>query len=433
MKSAPNILHIICHDLGRHLGCYGRPEVRSPNLDRLAGEGVKFENCFTASPPCSPARGCLMTGRYAHCTGQIGLSHRGFPLPEEEPTLVDYLNEAGYLTANLGVQHERRDPRKNRYRVNDQASPYCEVAAAKAADFLAGRARSAGEPFYLNVGFFEVHLPFTREVYAPGDPAEVAVPGWLPDNRPVREELARFHGAISFMDEAVGVIVGALEAAGLEEETVVMFTTDHGMAFPRAKGMLYDPGIGVALIIRMAGGEGRAGAAAGELVSSIDVAPTLLELAGVARPEAMQGRSFLGLLRGERHEEREFVFSEKNYHDCYDPIRGLRSRRYKYLRNFEPRPRILLATDMKRSPASEEMWPWAKEPRPREELYDLERDPYEMENLAGGPEMGELKARLSAQLERWMEESDDPLRRGPVPAPAGAKVDPPDLPVGGSN
>jgi arylsulfatase A-like enzyme len=370
-----------------------------------------------------------MTGRYAHANGQIGLTHRGFPLPEEEQTIVDHLNAAGYLTAHIGFQHERHDSLANRYQINDQETSHCEVVARKAAEFLRGRAQEGGAPFYLNAGFFEVHLPFDRPEYTPDDPACVAVPEWLPDNRGVREELAGFNGAIRFMDEAVGAILGALGETGLDEETVVMFTTDHGMAFPRGKGTLYDPGIGVALIMRPPSGLGRAGAVVDDLVSHIDIAPTLLDAAGAPIPDSMHGRSFWALLAGGEYEPRECVFAEKNFHDAYDPIRGLRTERYKYLRNFEPRPKIILSTDIRKSPASDELWPWAAAPREEEELYDLRADPLEMENIAAHPAAASVREELAARLEEWMERTGDPILRGPIPARPEARVDPPYPPV----
>jgi arylsulfatase A-like enzyme len=437
MSYRRNLLHIICHDLGRHLHCYGRPDVGSPNLDALAAEGVRFEHCYTASPPCSPARSCIMTGRYAHSSGQIGLAHRGFGLPESQRTLVDYLNDAGYLTANIGLQHERVDPMANRYQFDDHETANCEVVAEKAARFFANHRGQQGAPFYFNLGFSEVHLPFTRPEYRPDDrtpricacanaPSSVCVPGWLPDNQGVREELARFNGCIRFMDEAVGRILQALEESRLDRNTLVLFTTDHGMAFPRAKGTLYDPGIGTALILRRPKEEGRDRRAVSDLISSIDIAPTLLEAAGVAAPAEMQGRSFLRLLTGEAYEPRECVFSEKNFHDCYDPVRAVRTGRYKYLRSFERRRNIVLASDLQRSSASAEMWPWARRARPAEELYDLEADPWEMHNLAGRPEVAAVRAGLAQRVVQWMTDTDDPLLRGALTAPAGARVDPPE-------
>ncbi|HID29629.1 MAG TPA: sulfatase, partial [Desulfobacterales bacterium] len=246
---SPNILYIICHDLGQQLSCYGDQSVTSPNLDRLAEEGVRFENYFCAATPCSPSRGCIMTGRYAHNNGLTGLVNAGWDMPERETTIVDYLNEAGYNTYQIGFQHERRDPLKNRYKHSESDIAGCEVVADRVAEFL--RAAAVKEqPFYLNTGFSEVHLPFDRKEYVPDNPDDVYVPSYLPDNKYVRQELANFHGSIKFMDEAVGKIVRALNESQLGKNTVVIFTTDHGMAFPRAKSTLYDSGIKTALIMK---------------------------------------------------------------------------------------------------------------------------------------------------------------------------------------
>jgi len=424
-----NILHIIVHDLGAHLNCYGRQDVSSPNLDRLAGKGIRFARCFTASPPCSPARGCLMTGRYAHANGLIGLTHRGFDLPDGERTIVDHLNDAGYLTAHIGFQHERSDPLANRYQYNDQESIWCQEVTPRAVSYIDRLATRREAPFYLNIGFQETHLPFDRPEYRPADPGDVVVPPWLPDNTWVRDELARFHGSIRCMDECVGSILETLASSGLDETTFVMFTTDHGMAFPRAKATLYDPGIETALIMRMPAGDGPAGVVAPELISSVDIAPTLLEIAGAPVPGAVQGRSFRGLLTGDSYEPRECVFSEKNYQDIYDPTRCVRTGRFKYIRSWTPQPRITISKDMIwESGVTRGMMPWAAEPRPAEELYDLSADAYETTNLAESPEAAGIRGYLRDRLEEWMSDTGDPLLRGDVPRPPHARVDDPYVP-----
>lgn len=424
MPDRLNILQIVPHDLGKHLHCYGRPDVSSPNLDRLAAEGLRFDRCFTASAPCSPGRACIQSGRYAHSNGQIGLTHRGFDLPEKELTITDHLNQAGYLTANIGFQHERKDPTRNRYQHLDLESQWCEVVAEKVAEFLAAQARRGDRPFYLNAAFREVHLPFDREVYFGIDPAEADVPPWLPDNQWVRQELALIAGSARWMDQAVGVMLDALARTGLDRNTLVLFVTDHGIAFPRAKAMLYDPGIETALIMRLPEAFGRSGVICEELISNVDIAPTLLDLVGAPTPDAIQGRSFRGLLAGEPYAPREEIFSEKNYQDIYDPIRCVRTARHKYVRNYEKRTRVTISMDqIWESTATLEMWPWASEWRPEEELYDLQSDPYEMTNLAERPEMGEVLEEMRGRLRAWMVETEDPLLTGRVPAPEGAQVD----------
>ena len=417
----PNILYIIPHDLGQQLNCYEDKSVSSPHLDKLAEQGVRFENNFCNSTPCSPSRGCIMTGRYAHSNGLMGLANRGpdamrdWSLPEEEKTIVDYLNEAGYHSYNFGHQHERRDPSKNRYNYCDPSEYHCELVAEKVVEFLQAGALE-NQPFYLNAGFSEVHLPFNRPEYRQDKPEEVYVPGYLPDNKYVREELANFHGSIRFMDEAVGKIIQALDKSKLKDNTVVIFTTDHGIAFPRAKSTLYDPGIKTALIMRFPQRMVKNGVYQ-KLINNIDLTPTLLEMIGIDIPGKIQGRSFYKLLTGGDYEENQYIFAEKNYHDKYDPIRCIRTEQYKYIRNFEKRKNLELPKDIQRSIASRQLLKEANDPRSEEELYDLKKDPPELNNVVDHPDYQKIKKELSTRLQEWMQETDDPLLKGKVKPP----------------
>jgi len=421
-----NIIYIIPHDLGQELHCYGRRSILSPNLDRLAAEGVLFENYFCASPPCSPSRGCIMTGRYAHSNGLIGLVNRGWALPDNEPTIVNYLGEAGYSTHLFGGQHERADVHKYGYDELWLESARADKVCDAVIDFLQSRDPDAG-PFYLNAMFFEVHLPFDKPQYTFADPAAVDVPGYLPDNPDVRLELARFHGAVRFMDEHVGRLLRALDASPLRENTLVVFTTDHGAAFPRAKSTLYDPGIGTALIMRLPPSlQAAQGRRVRELLSNVDLTPTLLELAGVPVPARVQGRSFAPLLTGGAYEPRAAVFCEKNFHDSYDPMRCVRTERYKYIRNFSDQPVIPLPTDIAKSIASRHLGPESDLPHPPEELYDLANDPWELTNLAQEPAARPLKEELCALLDGWMKATADPVENGMPPLPAQQPVNDPD-------
>lgn len=412
----PNILYIIAHDLGRHLRCYGQRTVESPALDALAAEGVIFTNHFAAATPCSPSRGCIMTGRYAHTNGLVGLVNHGWDMPAEERTIVDELNDAGTHTVHFGLQHERRDHEANRYADCRGGSALADEVAARVCDFLRTEAKSL-QPFYLNAGTFEVHLPFDREVYQPADPADVDVPRFLLDNPDVRTELARFHGSIKHLDAAVGEILRTLDETGLAENTAVIFTTDHGMAFPRAKSTLFDAGIGTALIIRAPGATLRGPCEA--LLSNIDLAPTLLDMLGREIPSRMQGRSFWPLLtdRDEAHLPRTEVFSEKNYHNRYDPTRCVRTERYKYIRSFAPALAIPLPRDIAESIAARELLPGARAPRAPEELYDLVDDPHERRNLVRSLNHTEVLADLRHRLDRWMRDTADFLVTGDAPTP----------------
>ncbi|MFC1735058.1 sulfatase [Candidatus Hydrogenedentota bacterium] len=406
-----NVLHFICHDLGRQLNCYGDKSVTSPNIDALAAEGVLFENYFAASTPCSPSRGCIQTGKYAHSNGLIGLVNRGWDMQEEQRSIVDYLNAAGYSTSHFGFQHERKDTAKNRYGKEVSVGPtHIEAVVDKVVEHLKTEA-AGSQPFYINAGTFEVHLPFDRDCYEEDDPETVFVPSYLPDNTDVRKELARFHGAIKYMDKHFGRIVDALKENGLIDDTIVIFTTDHGAAFPRAKSTLYDPGIGTALIMRFPESMNMKGRKK-ELLSNIDLVPTLLDLLGLSIPEDIQGRSFHGLLIGGTYAEREDIFAEKNYHDSFDPVRCIRTRNFKFMRNYEPAPRIPLPVDIERSIASNTMWADAYDPHPPEELYDLDNDPAELNNLAEDSAYSELRNNLNARLQQWMEDTDDPVLSG---------------------
>ena len=414
----PNILMIICHDLGQMLHCYGNRYIKSPNIDSIAEKGVVFLNHFCASTPCSPSRGCIITGRYAHSNGLMGLVNRGWDLPKDQRTIPQYLNEAGYETYLFGFQHERKDAATLGYKHINLESWWCEKVAANVVKFLTSK-KAKEKPFFVNAGFFEVHLPFNRKEYKPASINEVEVPAYLPDNKDVREELARFYGTIEFMDKAVGKILRALKKSNLEDNTIVIFTTDHGMAFPRAKSTMYDSGIKTSFIIKWPGVIPK-GKFYNELISNIDLLPTLVEIVGGNKSSKIQGRSFLGLLIGSKYNERTEIFSEKNFHDVYDPIRAIRTDRYKYIRSFEKRTYGAMSLDIKASQASRTLPEKFYKQRPFEELYDIKKDPNELKNLARDVKYFKIKKELAKKLENWMRETSDPILKGKVIPPKEA-------------
>jgi arylsulfatase A-like enzyme len=422
----PNVLFIICHDLGTQLGCYGDPSLRTTNLDSLVEAGVRFDHYFCTTPLCSPSRGSILTGRYPHSNGLNGLVHRGFSLNPDERCLPELLAEAGYDTLLFGFQHEASDPRRLGYGwVSERGeAPRCALITPKVAEFLRGYAAGGRKtPFFAMVGYSEVHRDFKQECYRPDDPAKVFLPPYLPDTPEVREDFADFHGLIHAADASVGDLLRTLAETGLAQDTWVIFTTDHGVPFPRAKSTLYDPGIRTALIMRWPTGFA-GGRQFRELLSNIDLLPTILEAAGLVAPRQVEGGSFWPLLAGGRYRQRDSIFAEKTYHDTYDPMRAIRTERYKYIQSYEHRPWLPLPTDIRRSLSGRAMPAKYREPRDPEELYDLSRDPLEMENLAGKAEHEAVRRELAHQLTRWQEETQDPLLNGPMPAPEGAHVDP---------
>ena len=410
--SLPNILFVICHDLGRYLGCYGRAPLESPNLDRLADEGIRFTNHFCTAPSCSPSRGGIITGRYPHSNGLMGLVNLGWNLPSSETTMAQHLKRAGYETYLFGMQHERRDANALGYdHVNTQMGSLCANVGKALVGFLRNEPKT---PFLARVGVNETHRPFRKP-----KPAEnlgnVYLPPYLPDHPEVRTDMAGFARLLARLDAMMGSILAALESSGLSENTLVVFTTDHGIDMPRAKGTLYDPGIEATLLMRWPGVI-QPGTVSETLLSNVDVLPTLMEIAGLEIPEKVQGVSFLDLLEGNPRRSREAIFAEKMHHCLYDPMRCIRTESWKYICNFGPfRPiEIPAGGEMNVLAFAPELY---RELRPMAELYDLRHDPLEMNNLCGDPQVGQVEEELKGRLHSWMVETGDPLLQGMMPIP----------------
>jgi arylsulfatase A-like enzyme len=238
--------------------------------------------------------------------------------------------------------------------------------------------------------------------------------------------MAAFVASARSLDRGVGAVLDALDSHGHRANTLVICTTDHGIAFPGAKATMTDRGIGVMLIMRGPGGF-LGGKASDALVSHIDIFPTICDVLGVRHPEWLQGRSFLPVIRGETAEIRDAVFAEGTYHAAYEPQRCIRTPRWKYVRRFEPRNRpVLPNTDDSPSKDVWLRWGWPKNLIEPEQLYDLQLDPNEAENRGADPDLEPVAGELRVRLERWMRGTSDPLLDGPVPPPAGAEFNDPD-------
>ncbi|MEA2531353.1 MAG: N-sulfoglucosamine sulfohydrolase [Thermomicrobiales bacterium] len=414
----PHVVQVTCHDLGRHLGCYGAATVRTPNLDGLAAAGVRFEQVFCTAPQCSPSRSSLATGRYPHANGVMGLAHDGFgwDLNPGERHIAALLAEYGYQTHLFGLQHVTMEIDRLGFAHVHRRGLGPDVATDVEA--MLGAAPS-DTPLYLEINLEEPHRPYDQGGVNPDTSAGVQVPPWLPDTEAAREEFAAFQGAVHAADTAIGRILAAIDAAGLTETTLFIFTDDHGVAMPRAKCTLYDPGIGVALIVRWPAGGLRAGSSVSSLISNVDVVPTLLEATGTAAPGNFHGRSFLPLLRGDSSTPRDAIYAEKTHHSYYDPMRAIRTERYKFIRNFETSFQVEVPGDVQPGAIYRtELQRYISATHPDVEIYDLAADPWEQRNLAGQPEVAEAERELDARLWQWMQETGDPLLVGPVPSPA---------------
>lgn len=415
----PNIALIHCHDLGDWLGCYGWDGVPNPNLQQFADEAIVFDQAFATSPLCTPARSSLFTGRSPHANGLMGLTHAGWTYGPGVTTLPELLSEAGYRTALLGLQHEDLDARVLGFdEVHGMGFlPRALEVANITERWLEGRTEQDGA-FFAAIGLWEVHRPWPVEDYEPADLSEVTVPPYLPDNEHTRRDISQFYGAIRQLDQAVGRIVDALRAAPGGEETLIIFTTDHGVAFPRAKSTLYDSGVKVALLVQPPASWGVTPGRRGGLVSHLDVTPTLLQLVGLEQPEDLEGVSLLDQIQGAGggDPDRE-LYLEKTYHDGYDPIRAVRTASAKYVRNFVEAARLPLPEDLENSITRAGMGDQHLQPRPLEELYLLEQDPWELRNVVDEPDCRPLRDRLSQRLMDHMERTGDPVLHGPVPPP----------------
>jgi arylsulfatase A-like enzyme len=408
--SRPNIVVFVGDDLGwRDTRPYGNAAVRTPNIERLARTGLLVRYAFGTSPQCSPSRISILSGRYPHATRTEDLHT---PLPPGERLLPSYLQAEGYFTGHMAKTHYGPLAEK-------QFQWYAERTAA-----LPGFLDAAGDrPFFLWVAFHEPHRPYDS-VPPPGghSPAGVTVPPHLADTPETRTDLARYYDAIARMDSAIGEMVGELERRGLRDSTLVVFLSDNGAPFPREKGTLYDSGTRTPLIFSWP-----AAIPAGETydrgpVSTIDLMPALLELAGGRIPEPVQGRSFRELLTApDSYAGRQYVFSERNWHDCDEHQRAGRTARYKLIRTeaYTALP-LCTAADIGASPSFLALRARARAgrltpaqrrlfeaPRARVELYDLQRDPWELTNLADHPAQAARVRELAAVLQAWMEETDD--------------------------
>jgi N-sulfoglucosamine sulfohydrolase len=413
-----NVLYLHSHDTGRYVQPYGYP-VPTPNIQHLSDQGILFRQAFSAAPVCSGSRAALLTGQCSHATGMIGLAHRGHRLAHPERHIVHVLRDAGYWSGLIGEQHVSTDPEDVGYDHVEALDSSRVADVAPAARRLLAERAAADEPFFLSVGFFETH----REFFEPTSIRDVLYsrpPDNVVDNARTRRDMAAFKTSARSLDTGVGTVLDALDEHGLVENTLVILTTDHGLAFPDAKATMFDRGIGVMLIVRGPGGF-VGGRVEDALVSQLDLYPTICDLAGVERPSWLEGVSLLPLVRGEREQVRDDVFAELTYHAAYEPQRAIRTNRYKYVRRFDEGHPGRVPANLDDGLTKDVLLAagWADVPPPSEALYDLWLDPAEGTNRIDDHRLGDTLEDLKRRLRAWMERTGDPLLAGPVPPPPG--------------
>ena len=431
--SQPSILFAIADDWGYpNAGVYGDKVVRTPNFDRLAGQGVLFKRAYCVTPSCTPSRASILTGRPPHQLEEGG--NLWGSLPREFKVYPNLLEKAGYV---VGCTRKGWGPGNHEAggRTRNPAGP----GFRNFAEFL--KTVPADRPFSFWFGSHDPHRPYEAGsgITSGLRPQDVVVPPFLPDTPAVRSDLLDYYAEVERFDREVGELLKQLEAAGRAENTLVVVTSDNGMPFPRAKANLYEAGTHLPLAIRWPAGL-KGGRVVDELVSFTDFAPTFLQAAGLQAPKEMVGRSLLGLLADQAAPGRDRVFLERERHanvragNLSYPSRAIRTREFLYIRNLRPQlwpagdperegamgvfgdidasPTKQLLLDRRDDPAIARFFRLACEKRPAEELYDLAADPDELNNLADKPEFADAKRRLRTDLDRWMKDTADPRAAG---------------------
>jgi arylsulfatase A-like enzyme len=417
----------------------------------FAQEGVLFRKAFCAAPTCGPSRAAMMTGQYPHQIGMYGLpGGDGWKIDDYGKHLVNVLNRHGYQTVLAGVQHEANHaehfPEIEYERVLEREDPVREQDGEcypetidKVEAFLA--TRDDPRPFFLSVGLDEPHrdnIPrpelnlhgksdrFSKTRYY--DPEKLdarytAPLPWLPDLPEIRRDVESYREGVRIMDEYMGRVLYALKHNGLEEDTLVVVTSDHGIEFPGGKKTLSDQGTQVMLMIR--GPEGspfRGGRVIDPLVQHLDLVPTLCDVLDLKVDHVLEGKSLLPLVTGETDALHQAVFTEQTYHGGLEPLRAVRTERYKYLRrHVETGPRMRHDGP---STGPMESFGWYDRPLGNEELFDLYLEPMEACNRADDPDYAEIKSEVSAQLDAWMEHTKDPFPGGVFPEPPARGCEP---------
>lgn len=417
-NTRPNFVLIIADDISwNDIGAYGHPHIHTPNLDKMADKGILFNMAFLTASSCSPSRASLITGRYPHNTDAEELH---WPLPAEQVTVSELLREQGYWTVASGKWHLGPE-------VVDRFDLVDEIAYAAPDNPSGGdtwprliRERPKHKPFFMWFASWDAHRPFP-EGDLPYQHVEddLVIPPYYPATEQMKRNFLDYYNEVARFDLLVGNVVKTLEEEGVADNTLILVLADNGRPYARDKTTMYDSGMKTPLIAYWPGTLPE-GTVSDAIISAVDIAPTLLQLAGRDAPASVQGKSFLQILRSPDQPFREFAFSEKNWHDFTDHGRTARSQRYRYIRNHYP--------DLPATPTADTVYDpiWIervemyqngeltdlqtipfKAPRPSEELYDLQTDPLELNNLAYNPDYQLVLNQHRKALDDWMIATED--------------------------
>ena len=439
-----NILWLVTEDMGAYIPAFGDSTIETPNLSRLAAEGIRYPNMFSPSGVCAPSRAAIATGMYpsgfgaSHMrtgshTDDTGLPRYEAIPPPEARMMSEWMRMAGYYCSN-NVKED--------YQFNAPVTAWDESSY-----YAHYKNREEGQPFFSIFNFTTTHESGLFEPYGirknelrhyhsgdttikqeswngktEGDntPIHVSkdtrfdIPPYLPQNEVGQHDMWKVYNNIAEMDRQLGAILDQLEAEGLMDKTIIFFYPDHGGPLPRQKRLIYDAGLNAPMIVRFPDKRG-AGTIDNQLVSFVDLAPTVLSLAGIAPKDYMQGQAFLGTFKAEQ--ERKYIHAAADRFDEFtDAIRAVRDKRFKYIRNYRPQqPYYLPVSYREQIPSMKELLRmrkagelnevqqlWFRETKDKEELFDCENDPHELYNLADDPEYADKLNELRKEMDRWL-------------------------------
>ena len=426
----PNILFIVADDWSKHAGIYGDKVIRTPNIDKLGKNGLIFDQAFCSASSCSPSRASILTGKYPHQIAEGG--NLWGSLPVSIPNFVSLIQQSGGF-----VGSERKGWGPGNFKIGGYQDNPAGKTFNNFDEFLGQKPKD--KPFFYWFGSYDPHRDYVKGTgeQAGLDPQKVKVPGFLPDTDVVRKDILDYYFEVERFDSDVAKLIATLESKGELENTLIVITSDNGMPFPRAKATCYDSGTNLPLIIYWKGKIKPARSS--ELVSLIDLAPTMLDVMGIKKPTDLPSKSLINLINGRPIESRTAVFVERERHasvrkgDLGYPIRGIRTKDFLYLRNFEPNrfpagdPQKWVAVgpygDIDDSPSKQLLLADTSKysffvdrifkKRGSEELYDLKNDPSQLYNLANEKRFDKQKNKLKIDLEAWMNQTNDPRLSNP--------------------
>lgn len=417
ISKSPNIVLIIGDDIGiEDIGCYGNTQVTTPNLDRIFKEGLRFTNAYVTTSSCSPSRCSIISGRYPHNTGASELHTF---LPAKITTFPELLKAAGYYTAQAGKWHMGDSAKKGFDVIHDKRKENGDGGEEMWLTILKERPKE--KPFFMWLASYDAHRPWGPNRFSgKNSSSKIIPPLYLANTGKTRDDLARHFDETTRFDHYIGLVESELKTQGVLDNTIIIILSDNGIPFPRSKTRLYNSGTQTPFLVKWDNANLKKGATCESLISSIDIAPTLLDLARLEIPSSFQGKSLVKLLQKPSIDFRKYVFTEHNWHDYEAFERMVRTKDFLYVLNLRPSLTNPGPADVTSSPSFQDLKDIRDSgkltaaqadifitPRPREELYDCRNDPMQLVNVASLPEYSNQLQELRKVMKQWQEETDD--------------------------